>query len=175
MAKKRWKFLRTLFTFLVAIGLGLFVRQSIAQPVQVVGVSMESALANGEILLADRLTCTLQGPKCGDIIVFAREDVYYVKRVIALPGQSVGITHGTVSVNGVPLSEPYLNTPTTQGEVSLTLGENEYFVLGDNRPLSADSRSAQIGTVQKEEIIGIARCVLWPMENIRLLENQPQE
>ncbi len=173
MAKKRFKFLRTLLSFVIAIGLGLFVRETVAQPVKVVGISMQPALANGEVLLVDKLTNSLSGPQQGDIIVFLRDDVYYIKRVTGLPGQSVGITHGTVSVNGQALSEAYIGAQTTQGELSLTLGEGEYFVLGDNRALSADSRSPQMGAVQKDEIIGIARCVLWPVENIRLLDDQP--
>ena len=130
---------------------------------RVVGVSMEPTLGNGQQIFVDRFLYVLSSPKRGDVIVFlpnGNENAhYYVKRVIAVPGDTVLIQNGAVYVNGELFEEEVeVNAIEEAGLAAeeITLGDDEYFVLGDNRNNSEDSRYANIGNIKKEYIIGKA-------------------
>lgn len=141
------------FTFVYFVGL----RTS------VVGQSMAETLNSGDEILVNRFIYKVTDPNPGDIVVFLpngnEKSHYYVKRVIAVPGDTVQIKNGVVYVNG----EEYEETVETAlieeaglAEEEVTLLDNEYFVLGDNRNNSEDSRYANIGNIKKEYIIGKA-------------------
>ena len=127
----------------------------------VVGVSMEPALYSGQRIFINRFIYTFASPKSGDVVVFLpngnENSHYYVKRVLAEPGDKVQITEGTVYVNGQEsgwVTEKVLEPGIAANEFSLKTGE--YFVMGDNPNNSEDSRSANIGPVKKEDIVGQA-------------------
>ena len=124
-----------------------------------VGQSMEPTLASGDRVLTNRLVYKLMEPKRGDLIVFKPNgnvnSHYYIKRVVGLPGETVQIIDGFIYINGEVLVEEikfdkmeYAGT----AEEELTLGEDEFFVLGDNRNASEDSRNAEIGAIKKQDI-----------------------
>lgn len=125
----------------------------------VVGVSMESTLYNGQQIFINRFTYILSSPKRGDVVVFlpnGNENAhYYVKRVVAVPGDRILIKDGVLYVNGL---ESEWNTDKILepgiAENELTLGSDEYFCLGDNVNNSEDSRSANIGPVSEEDMLG---------------------
>lgn len=131
---------------------------------QVRGSSMEATLHDGQYLIISKLTYWFHPPQRGDIIVFhppthPRED--YIKRIIGLPGEVINIRSGQVRVDGVLLDEPYIsNAAAYSGD--WTLGEREYFVLGDNRRNSSDSHSW--GVLPRESIIGKSWLCYWPPE-----------
>ena len=129
---------------------------------------MESTLHDGDNLWIDKLSYHFSDPKRFDVIVFPYEDdVYYIKRIIGLPGESVQIMNdGTILINGKKLIESYgkeiiLESGTAAEE--RVLGEDEYFVLGDNRNDSRDSRWADVGDINREDIIGKAAFRLSPL------------
>ncbi|MGN0350378.1 MAG: signal peptidase I [Roseburia sp.] len=129
----------------------------------VVGQSMAETLSSGDEILVNRFTYLLTDPKQNDIIVFLpngnEKSHYYVKRVIAVPGDTVLIEKGEVYVNGELFQEEIdVSSIEDAGLASeqITLGNDEYFVLGDNRNNSEDSRYANIGNIKKEYIIGKA-------------------
>ncbi|SRR6266567_5032218 len=130
------------------------------------GSSMQPGLHTGEYVLVNKVAYTLHAPQRGDVIVFELpEDTSenLIKRVIGLPGDKLVLTSNTVTVDGVTLNEPYISAPNgTQGE-TLTVPPNVYFVMGDNRPVSDDSRDW--GFVPKDDIIGKAVMVYWPLSN----------
>ncbi len=141
------------FTFVYFVGL----RTS------VVGQSMAETLNSGDEILVNRFVYKVTNPKPNDIIVFLpngnEKSHYYVKRVIAVPGDTVLIQNGTVYVNGEAFDEEIsVDSIEDAGlaEEEITLGTDEYFVLGDNRNNSEDSRYANIGNIKKEYIIGKA-------------------
>ncbi len=141
------------FTFVYFVGL----RTS------VVGQSMAETLNSGDEILVNRFVYKVTNPKPNDIIVFLpngnEKSHYYVKRVIAVPGDTVLIENGTVYVNGEAFDEEIsVDSIEDAGlaEEEITLGTDEYFVLGDNRNNSEDSRYANIGNIKKEYIIGKA-------------------
>lgn len=134
-----------------------------------VGESMEPTLKSGDRVLINRLVYQVKSPSYGDLIVFKpngnQNAHYYIKRVVGKPGDTVTIQSGRVFVNGELLNETVLTDSMQDAglaEEGVKLGEDEYFVLGDNRNNSEDSRSANIGNVKKEDILGKAWFVVTP-------------
>ena len=137
------------------------------------GNSMNPALEDGDTLLVDRMTYQFQQPERFDIIVFPQEiDLYYVKRIIGLPGETVEIVDGTIYIDGTMLEENYGKEPMKKNASmeKILLSENEYFVLGDNRNNSLDSRSDTVGLIQRDEIVGKASVIIYPFENLHIFK-----
>jgi signal peptidase I len=137
---------------------------AISARIRVDGFSMEPTLKSGEFVIVNKLAYKLGDPTLGDVIVFhyprdpAQE---YIKRVIGVPGDRVQISNGQVSINDIPIEEPYIaDAPAYQSE--WTVPEESLFVLGDNRNNSSDSHNW--GTVPMENVIGKAFFVYWPPE-----------
>lgn len=125
-------------------------------------ISMLPTFQPGQYVVVDKLSYLLGKPQRGDVIVFQyplAPDKDYIKRVIGLPGETVSIGGGVVSVNGQPLNEPYIATPPNLGG-TWALSPNQYFVMGDNRNNSSDSRSW--GPLERKYLIGKAVLVYWP-------------
>lgn len=150
-----------IFGIVLAIALALFLSYNWGIKTSVIGVSMEDTLYSGQTILISRLSYLISKPKVGDIIVFKpngnENTYYYVKRVVALPGDVVEIKSGRLYVNGVMEESDYDKIADAGlAEEPFTLGVDEYFVLGDNRNNSEDSRSGNIGPVSKNIIAGRA-------------------
>ena len=161
----------TVETILLALVIFLAIN-ALSARVRVENVSMRPTLQPGEFLLINRVSYKLGQPSIGDIIVFHAPGVSeldYIKRVIALPGDTVRITDGIVYVNEQPLYEPYIaDPPNYSGE--WTVPSNEYFVLGDNRNNSSDSH--HWGFVPKDDIVGRALLIYWPFDKITFLNSR---
>ncbi|MCI8327008.1 MAG: signal peptidase I [Lachnospiraceae bacterium] len=143
----------------------------------VVGQSMLGTLAEGDSLLVNRFVYKLTPPKENDIVVFLpngnKKSYPYVKRVIGVPGDVVQIKEGVVYVNGEKFEEvidPAKIEHPELAEEEVEVGEDEYFVLGDNRNNSEDSRYANIGNVKKEHIVGKAWFITSPLKNFGFIE-----
>ena len=148
---------------MIVIFLAFVIVYSVGMRTSVVGDSMEPMLYNGQEILMNRVVYRLSSPKRGDVIVFLpngnQNSHYYVKRVVGLPGETIQIQDGSVYIDGVLLEEDesfdeMIDAGIAQNE--LTLAVDEFFVLGDNRNSSEDSRSGNIGAVRKDDIIGKA-------------------
>ncbi len=125
------------------------------------GQSMEPNLHDGEYVLIDKVSYMLRTPERGDVVVFVRPgERDYIKRVIGLPGDTVEVRSGQVIVNGVTLDEPYLQQPTNSNYPARMVEPGHYFVMGDNRNNSSDSRS--FGPIASNSIVGRAWLVYWP-------------
>ena len=149
--------------------------QFVGQRTVVHGTSMYPTLSDGDSLIVDKLTYQFSNPQRFDVVVFPfryQEDVYYIKRVIGLPGETVQIMEGRIYINGHPLEEDYGHGAIEKSGLAaepITLGENEYFVLGDNRNNSTDSREPSVGNIEKSAIIGKAWLRIWPLEEFGLV------
>jgi len=150
----------------------------VGQRTEVDGSSMEPTLEDGDNLLVDKISYRFRDPERFDIIVFAfkyKEDTYYIKRIIGLPGETVWIDEqGNIYIDGEILEEAYgkeIISPDKIGIASepIVVGEDEYFVLGDNRNNSSDSRTSIVGNVPRKDIIGRAFVRLWPLSKIKAL------
>jgi signal peptidase I len=169
MKKFFWSFFEVVETVVIAVVAVVLVRMFVVQPFVVSGASMEPSFYNGNYLLIDELTYRFREPERGEVIVFrypGDNKSYYIKRIIALPGEHVSIEGGTVTVTTregktEELSEPYLGDRTTNGAFDHTLLEGEYFVMGDNRNFSFDSRSWD-KPLTRGNIVGLVKLKLWP-------------
>jgi signal peptidase I len=150
-------------TALISLGIFFFVYVFLVQPHRVKGDSMLPNFHDGELLLTEKISYHLYQPKRGDVIVFAApgtRKVDYIKRIIALPHETIKIEKGIIYINDELVKEPY-EIQSTEGNVTLVLGDNQYFVLGDNRAASSDSRS--FGAIDKKSIKGRTFLVYWPI------------
>lgn len=155
--------LEVLVGSVVAVFLAFVIIFSVGMRTSVIGDSMEPALYNGQEILMNRIIYRLSTPKRGDVIVFLpngnQNSHFYVKRVVGLPGEAVQIRDGRVYIDGLLLNEDDLLDEMADPGIAqneLLLGQDEFFVLGDNRNSSEDSRSGNIGAVRKDTIVGKA-------------------
>lgn len=149
-----------LFSIIMAVFLAFMVVYAVGMSTSMIGVSMEPELTNGQSVLINRYAYLLSSPKAGDVVAFLpngnKNSHYYIKRVVAVPGDTVQIVGGRLYVNGVQVLEAAYDKMADAGiaENPIVLGTDEYFVLGDNRNNSEDSRSANIGPAKGKDIIG---------------------
>lgn len=178
------------------IGIVFLIHTFIGSRSEVVGHSMEDTLHDGESVWLDKLSYRLHEPERYDIVVFPVEDseTYFIKRIIGLPGETVYIdgngdiyigtsetlyedTDGILHNEAEKLSEDYGKSTIQESMRGIaarpvTLGENEYFVMGDNRNHSMDSRDPSVGVLTKEDLIGRAWVRIYPFDNIGVIRHE---
>lgn len=161
-----WELLQTVFFALLIY----MVMRTVTQTMWVDLTSMEPNFHPGQYLVINKIAYAWGEPQRGDVIILryprdpSRE---FIKRVIARPGETVEIKNGVTYVNGSPLEEPYIRYRPTRDYAAKTLGPNHYFVMGDNRPVSIDSRD--FGELPRANIVGKAWVSLWPINSLGLV------
>ena len=167
---------------LIAIVLVILIRMFIFKPFIVEGPSMQPNFHTGERLIVSEWIYHLRHPQRGEIIVFhAKDGRDFIKRVIALPGETIAIKDGQIYVNGTILDEPYIQAAIDEYKqlngleyntdyIEETVPANNVFVMGDNRVNSSDSR--MIGTISYDKIIGRADIVFWPIKDISIVNHK---
>ena len=181
-------FLDIIETIVIALSIFLVIYLFFMQPHEVNGQSMVPYFQTGEYVLTDKISYRLRDPQRGDIIVFHAPETAncpkgtgcdFIKRVLAVPGETVRIENNKVIVNGVPLEESYIPAEYqtlpgayTKGK-TITLGTDEYFVSGDNRPYSSDSRAW--GPIKKSDIVGRAFFRYWPLSKAKVIQSATYE
>ena len=179
MKKVLREILSTSLYLLVVLCLVYLVIHFFGQRTQVSGSSMEPQLRHEDNLIVDKITYRFREPERFDIIVFPFEyedNTFYIKRIIGLPGETVQIDRdGNIFINGEILEEGYgkevIQEPGRAYE-PITLGEDEYFVLGDNRNNSSDSRDMSVGNVRRDKIIGRAWLRIWPFDRFGFIRHR---
>lgn len=152
-------------TIVGAVIMALLIMTFVARAFTVDGPSMMPTLHHGERLLVDKLTYRFAEPQRGDIVVFRYPSdprQHFIKRLIGLPGDTVEVRDGRVLVNGVALEENYVLQPPLGRYGPRTVPEGAYFVLGDNRNNSEDSRDPRVGFVPRDHLVGRALWRYWP-------------
>ncbi len=151
----------------------------VGQRTQVSGSSMEATLSDEDHLIVDKISYRFADPERFDIIVFPFQrdkETYYIKRIIGLPGETVQIDEeGNIYIDEELLEESYgrevIQNPGRAIE-PITLGDDEYFVMGDNRNNSSDSRDPAVGNIHRKDIIGRAFIRIWPLDKFGILKHQ---
>ena len=174
--------MRELLGMLVYVGIVLAITfliiTFVGQRTHVSGESMENTLDDGDQLIVDKLTYRFHDPERFDIIVFPfryKDNTYYIKRIIGLPGETVQVIDGYMYINGKKLDEHYgaevMEDPGIAAE-PIKLGDDEYFVLGDNRNHSSDSRVASVGVLTRDMLIGRAWVRIYPFNKIGVIKHE---
>jgi signal peptidase I len=172
-------FIEILRFTLVALIIVIPIRMFVAQPFIVSGASMENTFESGQYLVVDQVSYQFHEPRRGDVVVFRYPkdpSKFFIKRVIGLPGDTVIIEGSTVRIKneaspeGFVLNEPYIKSMRNNNNVTETLGDREYFVMGDNRDQSSDSRVW--GVLQEERIVGRAFVRLFPPQTFDYLPGE---
>lgn len=179
MNKTLREVLGTSIYLLIVLAVTFLVVTYVGQRTKVSGSSMEPTLSDEDNLIVDKLSYRFSDPERFDIIVFPfryRERTYYIKRIIGLPGETVYIDEkGNIYIDGEILEENYgkeVIVDPGRAYEPITLGANEYFVMGDNRNNSSDSRDPAVGNVYRDEFIGKAWMRIWPFEKMGIIKHQ---
>jgi signal peptidase I len=179
MKKILREILSTSLYILAVLCITYLVIHFVGQRTQVSGSSMEPTLSNDDNLIVDKISYRFKDPERFDIIVFPfqyEEKTYYIKRIIGLPGETVQIDEeGNILINGEILEENYgkevIQNPGRAYE-PITLGEDEYFVMGDNRNNSTDGRDPAVGNIKREDIIGKAWLRIYPFDKFGFIKHR---
>lgn len=166
--------LGVLICVIVAMLLSLLITKYVAHHTSVEGSSMESTLSNGDQLIVEKLSYYFHDPERFDVIVFPYDNnINYIKRIIGLPGETVQIMDGKIFINGEILNEDYGNAVMEEDGIAsdvIQLGDDEYFVLGDNRNASVDSRKEEVGNIKREKIQGKAWLRFYPFDDFQIIQ-----
>ena len=167
-----------LLYIIIIVGAAYLIVAFVGQRTQVSGSSMETTLSDGDQLIVDKISYRFRDPKRYDIIVFPYQyepNTYYIKRIIGLPGETIQIIDGYIYIDGEQLDEHYgnelMNDPGIAAE-PVALGEDEYFVLGDNRNNSQDSRAVNVGVIHRKDILGRAWIRIWPLDSMGVIRHE---
>lgn len=156
--------------FFIAYGAARMVTDYVVQVTVVEGISMEDSLYDKDVLLVDRLSYRFRDPERFDVVIFPFSiDEYYVKRIIGLPGETIWIEDGEIYIDDKRLLEDFGKEEIEDGGIAespVVLGEDEYFLMGDNRNQSKDSRSIYVGPVSRDMIKGRAYMRIYPFNTI---------
>lgn len=151
----------------------------VGQRTRVIGSSMETTLSDGDNLIVDKISYRFHDPSRYDIIVFPykyEENTYYIKRIIGLPGETVQVVDGYVYINGELLESDIYGAEVMEASgiaaEPITLGADEYFVLGDNRNHSSDSRDPSVGVLNREDLMGRAWVRIYPFNKMGVIKHE---
>ena len=168
-----------LLYILIIIGLTYLIITFVGQRTRVSGSSMETTLSNGDNLIVDKLTYHFKEPKRYDIIVFPykyEENTYYIKRIIGLPGETVQVIDGYTYINGEQLVGDIYGAEVMEAAgiaaEPITLGEDEYFVLGDNRNHSCDSMDPIVGIMKRKDLMVRAWIRIYPFDKMGVIKHE---
>lgn len=167
---KRSQLAREIVEILALTVLIFLVVRFVAQSYYVKGISMQPGLVNGQYVMVNKVTYLFHGPEHGDVIIFHYpKDVSqdFIKRVIGVPGDTITTDRNHVTLDGKVLDEPYISVPYNLEGKTWTVPAGQYFVMGDNRPQSDDSRTW--GFVPQNYIIGKAVIVFWPLSHFHFI------
>lgn len=163
--------LEWIFVVVFAVGVAMIIRTFVFEPVRVDGESMLYTLSNNEYMIVTKYQYLFNDPERFDVVICrypGRGNTNFVKRVVGIPGDTVEVRDATLFVNGEPVDEPNIVNKPNYTMPPVTVGEGDYFVLGDNRPHSNDSHI--IGTLERDQIVGKVRLVVWPFTEFRTVK-----
>ena len=179
MNKKLKDILSTSLYLLIVLVMTFLVVTYVGQRTKVIGSSMSPTLADGDNLIVDKISYRFHDPERFDIVVFPfryADKTYYIKRIIGLPGETVQVKDGYVYINGEKLESDIYGKEVMQSAgiaaEPITLGDDEYFVLGDNRNNSSDSRDPSVGILKRKDLLGRAWVRIYPFDKVGVIRHE---
>lgn len=178
MSEKNKSILKDIISYVLIILIVVTIRVFIFDPVRVDGPSMDNTLSDGEIIILNKFEYRKTDIKRYDIVVINLEGKKIIKRVIGLPGETIEIKNNKIYADGKELDNSFASTNTIDlGEEDFEkaigfekIPADSYFVLGDNREVSLDSRYSEVGAIEKKQITGKASIIIWPLNKIRIIK-----
>ena len=167
MNEKVKETLKTILTYVLIVFTVIIIRIFFIDPVRVDGRSMDTTLQNGEIMLLNKIVYRKKDIKRFDIVVINQDNKLIIKRVIGLPGETIEYKNNELLIDGRKIDDPYPSTSTDDFSIEdighVKIPGDTYFVMGDNRSNSLDSRYPSVGVINKSKILGRARFIIWPI------------
>ena len=174
MSEKNKSLLKDIISYVLIILIVVVIRVFIFDPVRVDGPSMNNTLVDGEIVILNKFEYRKTDIKRYDIVVIRVDGKQIIKRVIGLPNETIEIKNNKIYANGKELENDFANTKTDDFDLSQIglkkIPADSYFVLGDNREVSLDSRYSEVGTIKKNQIVGKATLIVWPLNKIKIVK-----
>lgn len=162
----------------IIVGLTYLIITYVGQRTRVSGSSMETTLSDGDNLIVDKISYRFKEPERYDIIVFPYKyepNTYYIKRIIGLPGETIQVIDGCTYIDGEKLTSDVYGAEIMDAagiaEKQIVLGQDEYFVLGDNRNHSSDSRDSSVGVLEREDLMGRAWVRIYPFDRVGVIKH----
>ena len=162
------KIIKELIPYILIIVVVFLIRTYIATTIKVNGTSMNDTLNHKDTMILNKLDVRLNELERFDIVVIETGDTYLIKRIIGLPGESIQYKDGNLYINGKKMKDPYFKNENTNDFDVVRIPENHYFVMGDNRSDSIDSRI--IGVINKKNITGTTKFVIFPFKNFGIVK-----
>lgn len=160
--------IKEIIPYIVIILVVVLIRTFIITPVNVNGTSMNNTLEDNDTMILNKIGIKFSDLKRFDIVVIKTNDTYLIKRIIGLPGEVIEYKEGKLFINGKKIKDPYYKNNNTNDFESVKIPKNNYFVMGDNRSNSIDSRI--IGVINKKDILGTTKLVIFPFRNFGIVE-----
>ena len=159
---------------MIVVIIAVLIRMFLFTMIYVDGPSMMETLHDGDRLAATIIDMKLGAPNRGDVVIctYPDSDHLCVKRVVGMPGETLEIRDGVTYINGELLEEPYIDYPLRADYPAIEIPADHYFVMGDNRRNSSDSRDSDVGPLAKSAISAKARMILWPLNRMSILEDK---
>ena len=180
MSEKNKSILKDIISYALIILIVVVIRVFIFDPVRVDGPSMDTTLTNGEIIILNKFEYRKKDIERYDIVVVkitepgTNESKKIIKRVIGLPNETIEVKNNKVYANGKKLRSDFTSSDTDDWDMSIIglkkVPGDSYLVMGDNREVSLDSRYTEVGTIKKDQIVGKASVVIWPLNKIRIIK-----
>lgn len=165
---------KSLITYILIILVVVLIRVFLIDPFRVDGSSMDTTLSDGEIMILNKIVYRKNDIKRFDIVVINKGNKKIIKRVIGLPGETIEYKDNKLYINGEEVEDPYPSTETDDFSITnighTKIPGDSYFVMGDNRANSLDSRYNEVGVIKKNKIMGRARLVIWPFNKFGIVE-----
>ena len=166
--------IKTVLTYLSIVFIVIIIRIFFIDPVKVDGRSMNTTLENGEVMLLNKIVYKRHDIKRFDIVVIKEQNKLIIKRVIGMPGETIEYKDNILYINGEKMDDPYPSTQTDDFKIEdvghTKIPGDTYFVMGDNRSDSLDSRYPSVGVINKTQILGRARFVIWPINRFGIVK-----
>ena len=174
MSEKNKNILKDFLSYALIILIVVVIRVFIFDPVRVDGPSMNTTLTNGEVVVLNKFEYRKKDIKRYDIVVINVDGKKIIKRVIGLPNEVIEIKNNEVYIDGKKIKNSFASSKSDDFDLRQIglkkIPGDSYFVLGDNREVSLDSRYREVGTIKKEQIVGKAAVIVWPLNKVRTIK-----